>query len=70
MEKILSTLSAYPTATRLELTGTLIVARDSAHAKLQERIDRGEGLPQYAKVRCHARRAHYRRTLPSLTLCT
>ena len=35
--------------TRLSLTGTLIVARDIAHAKLKERIDRGEGLPQYFK---------------------
>jgi fumarate hydratase class I len=36
-------------STRLSLTGTIIVARDIAHAKLQERIDRGEGLPQYMK---------------------
>mmetsp|Transcript_12406 Transcript_12406/g.31753 ORF Transcript_12406/g.31753 Transcript_12406/m.31753 type:complete len:601 (+) Transcript_12406:219-2021(+) len=49
MEQIRSQLSQYPTATRLELSGTLVVARDIAHAKLQERIDSGEGLPQYAK---------------------
>ncbi|RNA37538.1 fumarate hydratase class I [Brachionus plicatilis] len=49
MEKVLSTLSSYPIKTRLSLTGTLIVARDIAHAKLKERLDRGEGLPQYLK---------------------
>eukprot|EP00049_Salpingoeca_infusionum_P027599 m.33333 g.33333 ORF g.33333 m.33333 type:complete len:570 (-) comp9607_c1_seq2:2330-4039(-) len=49
MEKIRQKLSEYPIRTRLSLTGTLIVARDIAHAKLQERIDRGEGLPQYIK---------------------
>ncbi len=38
-------------STRLSLSGTIIVARDIAHAKLQERIDRGEGLPQYMKDR-------------------
>ena len=36
-------------ATRLSLSGSLIVARDIAHAKLKERLDRGEGLPQYFK---------------------
>src|SRR5207248_3167835 len=41
--------SQYPIKTRLSLTGPLIVARDIAHAKLQERLDRGEGLPQYIK---------------------
>ena len=49
MAQIRKTLSQYPIKTRLSLSGTLIVARDSAHAKLQERLDRGEGLPQYAK---------------------
>ena len=39
----------YPVKTRLSLTGTLIVARDLAHAKLRERLDRGEGLPDYFK---------------------
>ncbi len=42
-------MSQYPVKTRLSLTGTLIVARDIAHAKLQERLDRGEGLPDYVK---------------------
>ena len=49
MDEIRAGLSSYPVKTRLALTGTLIVARDIAHAKLKERIDRGEGLPQYFK---------------------
>jgi fumarate hydratase class I len=49
MSDIRATLSRYPIKTRLALTGTLIVARDLAHAKLRERIERGEGLPQYVK---------------------
>jgi fumarate hydratase class I len=49
MADIRRILSGYPIKTRISLTGTLIVARDSAHAKLKERIDRGEGLPQYFK---------------------
>jgi fumarate hydratase class I len=49
MSEIRRTLSQYPIKTRLSLTGTLIVARDIAHAKLKERLDRGEGLPQYVK---------------------
>jgi len=49
MDKIRATLSQYPTATRVALTGSLVVARDIAHAKLQERLDRLEGLPQYMK---------------------
>ena len=49
MAEIRATLSRYPIKTRLSLTGTLIVARDIAHAKLKERLDRGEGLPQYVK---------------------
>lgn len=49
MADILKTLSQYPVSTRLSLTGTIIVGRDIAHAKLKERIDRGEGLPQYVK---------------------
>ncbi len=49
MPEILAELSKYPVSTRLSLTGTIIVGRDIAHAKLQERIDRGEGLPQYIK---------------------
>ena len=49
MEEILKDLSQYPVSTRLSLSGTIIVGRDIAHAKLKERIDRGEGLPQYVK---------------------
>ncbi|MBP6065914.1 fumarate hydratase [Bacteroides sp.] len=49
MAEILKELSKYPVATRLSLNGTIIVGRDIAHAKLKERIDRGEGLPQYVK---------------------
>ena len=49
MDEIRRTLSQYPIKTRLSLTGPLIVARDIAHAKLQERLDRGEGLPDYVK---------------------
>ena len=49
MEEILAQLSRYPVTTQLSLTGTMVVARDIAHAKLKERLDRGEGLPQYMK---------------------
>ncbi|MEO6775028.1 MAG: fumarate hydratase [Kofleriaceae bacterium] len=49
MSEIRAALSRYPIRTRLSLTGPLIVARDIAHAKLKERLDRGEGLPQYLK---------------------
>lgn len=49
MDKIRSILTQYPVATRLMLTGDLVVARDIAHAKLKERLDKGEGLPQYFK---------------------
>ena len=49
MEEILAQLSRYPVSTRLSLSGTIIVARDIAHAKLKERIDNCEGLPQYIK---------------------
>jgi fumarate hydratase class I len=52
MNEIRATLSRYPIRTRLSLSGPLIVARDIAHAKLKERIDRGEGLPQYMKDHC------------------
>jgi fumarate hydratase class I len=52
MSDIRATLSRYPIRTRLSLTGPLIVARDIAHAKLKERVDRGEGLPQYMKDHC------------------
>ncbi len=49
MADVLAELSKYPVKTRLKLNGTIIVARDIAHAKLKERLDKGEGLPQYAK---------------------
>jgi fumarate hydratase class I len=49
MPEILAELSKYPVTTRVSLTGTLIVARDAAHAKLKERVDAGQGLPQYFK---------------------
>ncbi len=49
MTEILAQLSEYPVSTRLSLSGTIIVARDIAHMKLKERIDNGEGLPQYVK---------------------
>ena len=52
MDEVRAQLSACAVKTRLSLTGTLVVARDIAHAKLQERIDSGEGLPQY--MRDHA----------------
>ena len=49
MAAILAELKEHPVATRLSLTGPLIVARDMAHAKLKERLDAGEKLPQYFK---------------------
>jgi fumarate hydratase class I len=49
MKEILADLSRYPVATRLSLSGTIIVGRDIAHAKLKERLDAGQGLPQYIK---------------------
>jgi fumarate hydratase class I len=49
MSEILTELSKYPVSTRLSLNGTIIAGRDIAHAKLKERIDRGEGMPQYMK---------------------
>ncbi len=52
MNEIRAQLSRYPIKTRLSLSGPMIVARDIAHAKLKERIDRGEGLPQYMKDHC------------------
>jgi fumarate hydratase class I len=47
MAEIRRILSRYPIKTRLSLSGTIVVARDIAHAKLKERLDRGEGLPAY-----------------------
>jgi fumarate hydratase class I len=49
MSEIRRTLSLHPIRTRLALSGPMIVARDIAHAKLKERLDRGEGLPEYFK---------------------
>src|SRR5476649_2394268 len=49
MKDILAQLSKYPVKTRLSLTGTMIVARDLAHAKLRERLEAGQGLPDYFK---------------------
>jgi fumarate hydratase class I len=49
MADILAELTKHPVSTRLSLNGTIIVGRDMAHAKLKERIDNGEGLPQYIK---------------------
>ena len=49
MKEILAELSRYPIRTRLALTGPMIVARDAAHAKIRERLDRGEPMPDYFK---------------------
>ncbi len=49
MAEIRAELSKYPVKTRLSLTGPLVVARDIAHAKIQERLDAGEDMPQYLK---------------------
>jgi fumarate hydratase class I len=49
MREILATLSRYPIKTRLSLSGPMIVARDLAHAKLRERLESGQGLPDYFK---------------------
>lgn len=49
MDEIRSILTRYPVATRLLLTGDIVVGRDIAHAKLKERLDSGKGLPRYIK---------------------
>ncbi len=49
MEEVLKELSTYPVLTRLRLNGTLIVARDIAHAKIKEKLDAGEPMPEYFK---------------------
>src|SRR5262249_45831364 len=49
MDEIRAMLSQYPIKTRLSLTGPMIVARDLAHTKLRERLERGDGLPDYFK---------------------
>lgn len=52
MDAIRATLTKYPVKTRVMLTGPMVVARDIAHAKLKERLDAGNGLPQYMKDHC------------------
>ncbi|MCU0700675.1 MAG: fumarate hydratase [Myxococcaceae bacterium] len=52
MSDIRALLSRYPVKTRLSLSGPMVVARDIAHAKLKERLDAGQGLPQYLKDHC------------------
>ncbi|MEU2115575.1 fumarate hydratase [Streptomyces sp. NPDC016459] len=49
MDEILAELTKYPVKTRLSLSGPLVVARDIAHAKIKERLDAGEEMPQYLK---------------------
>ena len=49
MEKVLGELSKHPVRTRLSLNGPLIVARDLAHSRLRERLNAGDGLPEYFK---------------------
>lgn len=49
MKEILESLDKYPVSTRLSLNGTIIVGRDIAHAKIKERLDAGEPMPQYLK---------------------
>ncbi len=49
MSEILKTLTQYPVSTRVSLNGTIIVARDIAHAKLKARLDAGDGMPDYFK---------------------
>ena len=49
MSEIRATLSRYPIKTRLSLTGPMVVARDIAHAKIKERLDGGQGMPQFLK---------------------
>ena len=49
MKEIFAQLSKHPIKTRLSLSGPMIVARDLAHAKLRERLEKGEGLPDYFK---------------------
>jgi fumarate hydratase class I len=49
MNEVLADLSKYPVSTRLSLKGTIIVGRDIAHAKIKERLDNGEEMPQYLK---------------------
>jgi fumarate hydratase class I len=52
MSEIRKTLSRYPVKTRVMLTGPMVVARDIAHAKIKERLDAGEDMPQYLQDYC------------------
>lgn len=52
MDEIRATLSRYPVKTRVMLTGPMVVARDIAHAKIAERLDAGEPMPQYLRDHC------------------
>jgi fumarate hydratase class I len=52
MDQIRATLSRHPIKTRVSVSGPMIVARDAAHAKLRERLENGESLPQYFKDHC------------------
>ncbi len=52
MSEILAELHQYPVKTRVMLTGPMVVARDIAHAKIKERLDAGEPMPQYLKDHC------------------
>jgi fumarate hydratase class I len=52
MDGILAELSKYPVKTRVMLTGPMVVARDIAHAKIKERLDAGEEMPQYLRDHC------------------
>ncbi|MEQ9319453.1 MAG: FumA C-terminus/TtdB family hydratase beta subunit, partial [Polyangiaceae bacterium] len=49
MDEVRKTLTKYPIKTRLSLSGTMVVARDIAHAKIKQRLDAGEGMPEYLK---------------------
>ena len=49
IKEVLADLDKYPVSTRLSLNGTIIVGRDIAHAKIKERLDAGEPMPQYLK---------------------
>jgi fumarate hydratase, class I len=52
MDEIRTELGRYPVKTRLSLSGPMVVARDIAHAKIKERLDGGEGMPQYLRDHC------------------
>jgi fumarate hydratase class I len=52
MDEIRAELSRYPVKTRLSLSGPMVVARDIAHAKIKERLDAGDGMPQYLRDHC------------------